>query len=161
MSGYFIYFSASSAGSGEDYHTQTGREPIRILQDFYYPPQNNTMLYPNCELTNQFALPGLENSYALDYNLLAGIAYETTELSTYYMDKWFMQEGLVVDEADFVTQWRQDSGNSLEQVSFKLFSFPSSPGVGILSIRGTETPMDRLYNSGMYLGTVLTQGKVV
>lgn len=56
-----------------------------------------------------------------------------------------------------VTQWRQDSGNSDEQVSFKVFSFPSSPGVGILSIRGTDTPMDRLFNSQLYLSTVLTQ----
>ncbi|KAL7540552.1 hypothetical protein ACHAXR_010204 [Thalassiosira sp. AJA248-18] len=158
MGGFFIYFAGSSAGSGEDYNTQTGREPIRLLDDFYYPPQNQSMLYPNCKLTNHFALPaGLDNTYALDYNFLAGIAYETTDVSIYLIDKWFGQSSAAIDEADFVTQWRKDSGNSLEQVSFKLFSFPSSPGVGILSIRGTETSVDRMFNAQLYLGSVLTQ----
>ncbi|KAL7544821.1 hypothetical protein ACHAWF_008188 [Thalassiosira exigua] len=141
MGAYFVYFSSTSVGSGEDYTTQTGREPIRLLDDFFYPPQNRTILYPNCELTDQFAFPGLDKTYALDYNLMAGIAYETTNVTTYLLDKWFLRDNAVVEEADFVNQWRQDSGNALEQVSFKLFSFPSSPGVGVLSIRGTDTPM--------------------
>lgn len=157
MGGYFIYAGTSAVGSGEDYNTQTGRDPIRLLDDFYYPPQTDSMLYPNCKLNGQFSIPGLDNTYALDYNFLAGIGYETTDVTTYLVDKWFRQKDVPVEEAGFVTQWRQDSGNSLEQVSFKLFSFPSSPGVGILSIRGTETPMDRLFNAHMYLGTVLTQ----
>lgn len=70
MAGYFIYFAGTSAGSGEDYTTQTGREPIRLIDDFYYPPQNKTMLYPTCKLSNQFQLPGFGNTYALDYNFL-------------------------------------------------------------------------------------------
>lgn len=158
LGSYFIYWSATSVGSGEDYNTQTGREPIRLLDDFYWPRQNDTMLYPNCQLTDQFAIPGqaVDNTYAMDYNLLAGIAYEVPEVTKYVMDRWFLQSGVAVDEVDFVNQWRQDSGNSEQQVSFKLFSFPSSPGVGILSIRGTETPMDRLFNSQLYLGSVLT-----
>ena len=106
-------------------------------------------------MTNHFGIPGLDNTYALDYNLLGGIAYETPEMATYVMDKWFLEAGLAVDETDFVTQWRKYSGNELNQVSFKLFSFPSLPGVGILSIRGTETPIDRLNNAQMYLGTAL------
>jgi len=156
MGGYFIYWSASSTGSGEDFNTQSGREPIRFLDDFYYPsPEEGSMLYTTCKLTNHFGIPGLDNTYALDYNLLGGIAYETPEMTTYVMDKWFLEAGLAVDETDFVTQWRKDSGNELNQVSFKLFSFPSSPGHGILSIRGTETPIDRLNNAQMYLGTAL------
>jgi len=156
MGGYFIYWSASSTGSGEDFNTQSGREPIRFMDDFYYPsPEEGSMLYTNCKLTNHFSIPGLDNTYALDYNLLGGIAYETPEMTTYVMDKWFLEAGLAVDEADFVTQWRKDSGNELNQVSFKLFSFPDSPGHGILSIRGTETPIDRLNNAQMYLGTAL------
>ena len=35
MGGYFVYFSGTSAGSGEDYNTQEQREPIRLLEDFY------------------------------------------------------------------------------------------------------------------------------
>lgn len=157
MGGYFVYFGSSSAGSGEDYNTQTGREPIRFLDDFYYPGNvSEGMLYPNCKLTDHFALPGLNNTYALDYNLMAGIAYEASNVTEYLLNKWFRGSNIAIEETDFVNQWREESGNSLEQVSFKLFSFPSSPGSGILSIRGTETPMDRLFNSQMYLGTVLT-----
>lgn len=73
------------------------------------------------------------------------------------MERWFGSPNVVVDEEDFVSQWREDSGNADEQVSFKLFSFPVSPGIGILSIRGTETPMDRLGNAQLYIGSVLTQ----
>ena len=32
MGGYFVYFSGTSAGSGEDYNTQEQREPIRLLE---------------------------------------------------------------------------------------------------------------------------------
>ena len=69
------------------------------------------------------------------------------------MERWFGSPNVVVDEENFVSQWREDSGNADEQVSFKLFSFPVSPGIGILSIRGTETPMDRLDNAQLYLGS--------
>ena len=157
MGGYFVYFSGSSAGSGENSNTQSGKASMRFVDDFYYPPQNNSVLYPQCKLTNDFELPGLDNTYAMDYNFLAGIAYETSDVSSYLLDKWFRQTNFAIEEEDFVAQWRRDSGNSLEQVSFKLFSFSSSPGVGILSIRGTETPMDRLSNAEMYMATVLTQ----
>ena len=156
MGAYFIYSGVNSAGSGEDYNTQTGREPIRFLNDFYYPRQNDSMLYPNCQLTNQYAFPGIDNTYVTDYNLLAGLAYETPEVNKYALDRWFLGENRVVDETEFVKQWRTDSGNSDSQVSFKVFSFPSSPGVGILSIRGTETPLDALFNIQLYCGTVLT-----
>lgn len=156
LGGYFIYSGVNSAGSGEDYNTQTGREPIRFLNDFYYPRQTDSMLYPNCQLTNQYAIPGVNNTYVTDYNLLAGLAYETPEVNKYALDRWFLGEDRVVDETQFVKQWRKDSGNSDSQASFKVFSFPSSPGVGIFSIRGTETPLDALFNIQLYCGTVLT-----
>ncbi|KAL9190402.1 hypothetical protein ACHAXT_007613 [Thalassiosira profunda] len=156
LGGFVIYYGASSVGSGEDYNTQTGREPIRLLEDFKWGPQNDTLLYPNCQLTNHFAIPGLENSYAMDYNLIGGLAYEVPNVTEYVLDKWFLQSGAAVEEVDLVDQWREDSGNSEEQVSFKLLSFPSTPGVGVLSIRGTETPMDRLYNFQFYMPSVLT-----
>jgi len=157
MGAYFIYSGVTASGTGEDFNTQTGRSPIRFLNDFYYPRQSDSMLYPTCQLTNQYALPGTDYTYALDYNFMAGIAYETPEVTDYVLDKWFLEEDFAIDETEFVRQWRADTGNSLESVSFKLFSFPSLPGVGILSIRGTETPIDALMNSQLYIGTVLTQ----
>ena len=119
LAGLFVWMSGTSAGTGETYIPNTGREPIRLVDDFYYPAQNNSMLYPNCKVTNQFAFPGLDNSYALDYNFLAGMAYEPTNVSNYLVDRWF-GEGVVVDDEDFVKKWRKDTGNDLEQVSFKL-----------------------------------------
>lgn len=63
------------------------------------------------------------------------IAYETSEYNSYTLPKWF-GPGVVIDEEEFVAEYRTDSGTSTNPVYFKLFSFPAVPGYAVMSIRG-------------------------
>lgn len=152
--GYFIYGAATSQ-NGEDWYPQNERPPIVFLDDFYYPGQPD-ISYPNCELTKAYAIPGQETTYMMDYNILGGLAYETPNVTKYVMEKWFLEKDAWVDETPFVAQWKEDRDYLDSPVSFKLFSKSNRPGVGILSIRGTETPTDRLLNIQLYAGTYST-----
>ena len=154
--GFYFTFAASTSLNGEDSTASTDRDAIRVLDDFYYPPQTGDVSYPSCRLDKEFAIPGQDTTYMNDYNFMAGIAYESTNVTDYVLDTWFLGQDVWVDEADFVAQWRKDSGHENSHVSFKLFSKSDEPGVGILSIRGTETPTDRLFNIQLYIGTMLT-----
>ena len=89
--------------------------------------------------------------------LVFGKGYETTNITDYVLDKWFEEEDFFVDETPLVNQWKADTDNSNTPVSFKLFSVPSQPGFGVISIRGTETSPDRLLNAQLYMASVFTQ----
>ncbi|CAB9522076.1 Lipase (class 3) [Seminavis robusta] len=154
--GAYYAFSASNTQNGENATPESGRPPIRLLDDFYYPPLPNTISYPACKLDKDFAIPGQNFTYMMDYNIMAALGYETYNVSQYILNKWFGEEAGWLDETQFVNQWRAESGNAKSHASFKLFSKTSQPGVGVLSIRGTETPTDRLLNSQLYMGTALT-----
>lgn len=123
------------------------RDPIRLLDDFYYPPQPGVS-YPTCHLNKEFLLPGQDITYIRDYNIFAAMSYEVSPVTNYILGKWFNDETYVVEESDLVRQWRDDSGNSDARVSFKLFSIPSQPGYGIVAIRGTDNryAWDQLLN---------------
>jgi hypothetical protein len=59
------------------------RPPVLLVDDFYYPPQNDTLAYPTCELTKGFTFstdhdPDVATSSLLgDYAFLSAMAYET------------------------------------------------------------------------------------
>lgn len=54
----------------------TGRPPIRVVDDFYYPPQPDVS-YPLCKLHKGYSFPGRENDTRItDYNFLAANSYE-------------------------------------------------------------------------------------
>jgi len=155
VSVYFFY-AVSTYANGEGPQPQTRRPPIRLLNDFYYPGQSD-VLYPTCTLGKGYEFPGRDETRMVDYNMLGALGYETQNVSDYILDKWFQEVDLFVDETSLVAQWKEDSGNTFSQVSFKLFSMPSQPKFGVVSIRGTETPADRLMNSQIYMSSVLTQ----
>ena len=147
---------AIDTADADDAIPQGGRPPIGLLEDFYYPPQPH-LSYPGCKLTKGFEIPGRGFSYLYDYNMLAALAYETLNVTEYILEKWFGSEQPMIDETDLVAQWRRDTGNDGSGVSFKLFSIPSQPGMGVVSIRGTQTSVDRLLNAQLYMSSIMTQ----
>lgn len=72
------------------------------------------------------------------------------------MATWF-GPGEIVDEADFVADFRNATGTSLIPVWFKLFTFPAFPGVGVVSVRGSETTIDWLVNMQLWAATGIAQ----
>jgi len=120
-----------------DYNT-TGveRPPILLVDDFFYAGVENTLLYPTCKLTKGFDFqPGNKATSLGDYSFLSALAYEKASIVNYTMSEWFGQD-TIVDEEEFVAQYREESGTDMSPVYFKLFSFPSYPGYAVMSIRG-------------------------
>jgi len=132
-----------------------GRPPIRLLDDFYWPPQPDVS-YPICRLQKNYTIQGREQTHITDYNMMTALSYEAPSVTTYILGKWFQEEGFFVDETRLVAQWKEDSGNANTIMSFKLFSSASHPGVGIVAIRGTETAADMFLNFQMYAPSFLT-----
>jgi len=157
-----LYLAKVGDLSQDDPDTATdpnaGRPAIAVVEDFYYPPQSD-ISYPTCQLNKGYAIPGKygNSTRMTDYNLLAALAYEIPSVTDYVIEHWFQEQNFFVDEAALVSQWKMDSGNEDTGASFKLFSMPSQPGFGIVSIRGTETKRDSLLNMQLYMSSMLTQ----
>lgn len=113
------------------------RPPILLPpgNEFYYQGEEDTLAYPTCQLTKGFEFPGGQATDLGDYSFLSAMAYESTAVTDETLPSWF-GEGVVVDESDFVAEYRQESGTAASPVSFKLFSLPAVPGYAVMSIRG-------------------------
>lgn len=153
-----VIFLGAQKGANTIQPNERGeRPPVLLLDDFYYPPQNNTLAYPTCKLTKGFEFPGQVASDLGDYAFLSVISYETSDVNKYILDKWFGGSEIVVDEEKYVTQYRKDSNTAANPVYFKLFSLPSVPGYAVMSIRGSETPFDWLVNMQLWSASGLAQ----
>jgi lipase ATG15 len=179
---YLMFLSVVNSDSDV---SPSDRPEIILLPDFYYPPQQS-LAYPSCELTKGFRFPPEINtthlldfaflsacksprfvtydvislSFSDDYSrirrFIATVAYEDLEISQSLLDTWFGQ-GVVQDEAVFVARYREETNTAKVPVWFKLFSFPSIPGFGIVSIRGSETTIDWLVNVQLWFSSGMAQ----
>lgn len=131
----WFFYQALTTAEADGATPQGGRPPIGLLQDFYYPPIPD-LSYPSCKLSKGFDVPGSGFSYMVDYNMLAALSYETPEVTRYILTMWFGAEDAMVEETDLVIQWRNETGHEYSPISFKLFSIPTIPGMGVISIRG-------------------------
>ena len=138
----FLFLSAQQGSDEVKPQDRGPRPPVLLVDDFYYPPSNDTLAYPTCKLTKgfTFATPDnpdeVEGSLLGDYAFLSAMAYETSSITEFSIDKWLGQSDIITDEEDFVSKWRQESGTSVSPVYFKLFTISLNPKYAIMSIRG-------------------------
>jgi lipase ATG15 len=132
-----------------------GRPPIVQLADFYYPAQPD-LAYPSCEMTKGFTLPGNIASRLGDYAFLAALSYETPNTTQHHLNTWFGND-TIVDEAEFVAHYREETETTANPVYYKLLSIPSIPGYGIVSIRGSQTTWDFLVDAQLWSAAGLVQ----
>jgi lipase ATG15 len=85
------------------------------------------------------------------------MAYETSSIAKFSLDKWLGESDMLVDEEDFVSQWRQDSGTLVSPVYFKLFTIKDLPEYAIMAIRGSETSYDWIVNMELWSSAGLSQ----
>ena len=162
-----VWFMVSASQGSADYVTaeQRGpRPPILLVNDFYYAGVNN-LAYPTCKLTKGFEFPGVDslNSQTVgivssdlgDYSFLSAMAYEKSIVNNYTLKEWF-GEGEVIDEVEYVSQWRIDSSTEESPVYFKLFSVPKVNSA-VVSIRGSETMFDWLANAHLWFASGTAQ----
>ncbi len=136
------------------------RPPILLLNDFYYPGVDN-LAYPTCKLTKGFEFPVLDGQSSKnvssdlgDYTFLSAMAYEKGSINEYTLQEWF--GGGVIEEADYVNKWREESGFKSHPVYFKLFSAPQV-NTAVVSIRGSETMFDWLSNLHLWFASGVAQ----
>lgn len=132
-----------------------GRPPIVQVQDFYWPPQPD-LPYPSCEMTKGFKIPGYGSSSLTDYAFMSALSYETPNITQYHLNDWFGANG-VVDEAEFVEQYRKDTNTVENPVYYKLLSIPAVPGYGVIAIRGSQTRWDFLVDAQLWSAAALAQ----
>lgn len=159
----FLFLSAQKTSDEVKPQDRGPRPPVLLVDDFYYPPTNDTLAYPTCKLMKGFtyAAPDspdeVEGSLLGDYAFLSAMAYETASITEYSLEKWLGEPGILVDEEDFVSQWRIDSGTSSSPVYFKLFTVTENPKYAIMAIRGSETSYDWIVNMQLWSSAGLSQ----
>jgi len=159
----FLFLTAQKSSEEVMPADRGPRPPVLLIDDFYYPPTNDTLAYPTCKLTKGFDFTTetnpdeVESALLGDYAFLSAMAYETSSITEYSIDKWLGQSNMVVDEEDLVLKWRQESGTAASPVYFKLFSVNPNPKYAIMSIRGSETSYDWIVNMQLWSSAGLSQ----
>ena len=133
---FFIVFAAFLSASTEesfDYKIKG----VTFADNFYWEeaPQ---LPYPTCSVQKGFSFPGQDASALADYAFLATMGFAGPLEAQPYLDQWF-GKGLVVDDYEYVEQYRNATGTLNHPVSYKLFSIPALPGSAVVSIRGSES----------------------
>lgn len=128
-----------------------------FAKGFYYPGQPN-LPYPTCRIWKDFNIlwnkgPGV---MLQDMSFLAAIAFTAPNETIPLLDAWFGEDEPVVDEYEFVNEYRAQLETDTP-VSFKLFSFPNHPGVGVVSIRGSESLLDWMVDIQLWMGAAFAQ----
>ncbi len=122
----------------------TNTDTFTYLPNFYYRPLTDDMRYPTCTLSNMNGGFG-ENSTLADYAYLSSIAYQKNSQPS--VNSWFGPAGIeVIEETDYVEQFRKLEDPNNLAVFFKMFSFPQRQ-FAMIVIRGTSNNWDTV--SGM------------
>lgn len=153
--GTFSLAAYQEAIEGFDYKVKVPEDEPFFAENFYYPPQPK-LPYPTCTIAKHFSLlEAAQDSQLLDIAYLAVISFSAPDESKRLLRMWF-GEDQVIDEYEFVNDWRVLTDRTAG-VSFKLFSFPNNPGVGVVSIRGSESLLDWVVDVQIWLGAALAQ----
>merc|ERR1712194_536557 len=88
--------------------------PVLMVDDFYYAGVEE---YPTCKLSKGFKFPGDGSSDLSDYIFLSDMSYKEPAVTKYTLEQWF-GAGMVVDEDEFVTQFRTDSNTASSPLYF-------------------------------------------
>lgn len=149
----FVGFLMASTEDSFDYKVKG----VVFVDDFYYESQPQ-LPYPTCSVQKGFAFPGLPGQSAslADYAFLATQSFSGPDEAQPNLDQWF-GPGTVVDEYQFVAAYREATETADNPVSYKFFTFPSIPGAGIVSIRGSEAMWDWMVDIQLWTGGALAQ----
>lgn len=150
-----VLFLRAASTMGGNAKPSEGRPPIVFANNFEYPGLSDQLKYGSCNLpADNFTTP--EGGFTLvDHTLFSILGYEDVNVTQLTLDTYF-GEGVVKDEDEYVRQYRKET-NTEGGVYYKLMSVPSSPSVGIVSIRGTETGVDTVVNAQLWLASLLAQ----
>lgn len=68
-----LFLQANGGADAIQPHELATRPKILLVEDFYYPPMDGTLAYPNCKLGRGFEFPGGVASDLVDYAFLSAM----------------------------------------------------------------------------------------
>lgn len=104
--------------------------------------------------------PSLENFTLADMAFLSSLSYRSTSIIESGLEDLFGPSGMnVTDEFSYVNGWKEVEGGPFSKSAvFRLFRFPSESGnIGIVSMRGTASPLDLLVDNQLWQAAMLAQ----
>ena len=67
----FLFLASQNSSDLIQPGERATRPPILLLDDFYYPPVDDTIAYPSCTLNKGFEFPGIGSTDLVDYAFLS------------------------------------------------------------------------------------------
>eukprot|EP00550_Attheya_septentrionalis_P004095 CAMPEP_0198294104 /NCGR_PEP_ID=MMETSP1449-20131203/20685_1 /TAXON_ID=420275 /ORGANISM="Attheya septentrionalis, Strain CCMP2084" /LENGTH=995 /DNA_ID=CAMNT_0043993961 /DNA_START=90 /DNA_END=3077 /DNA_ORIENTATION=+ len=154
--GIVVFMCALAIGAVAGGVNEGGDASYQMISDFSYPAQPN-LPYPTCKMGKGLETAGGQGTALVDYIFLSSVAYQSPESTQARLDEWF-GNGTAVDQKDLVYDYRMETDQFDNPVTFKLTSFPSLPGVAIVSVRGTSNAWDMLSDAQLWSAAALAQG---
>jgi len=151
----FLFYAASTQGIFSFYMGSQKWTEIVHAEGFSWDPQPQ-LPYPVCEFQKGFTFPGQQSSSLANYAFLATLAFSSPEEAQPLLDQWF-GSGTVIDDYEYVENYRISTGMENHPVTYKLFTFPDDPTSGIVSIRGSETDWNWISDIQLWMGGVFAQ----
>lgn len=128
---------------------------VVYANDFYWEPQPQ-LPYPTCAVQKGFSLPGEKFASLASYSFLSTLTFSSAEESQPLLDQWF-GNGTVIDDYQYVDNYRKSTGTENHPVTYKLFTIPDQPTFGIVGIRGSEAMWDWMVDIQLWAGGILAQ----
>jgi lipase ATG15 len=147
----FAGFLMASTEESFDYKVKG----VKFASSFYYDPQPN-LPYPTCSVQKGFTFPGVTSASLADFAFLATMSFAGPDEAQPLLNQWF-GDGQVVDDYEYVAQYRKATGTASHPVSYKLFTISALPESAIVAIRGSESMWDWMVDIQLWCGGVLAQ----
>jgi hypothetical protein len=147
----FAGFLMASTEESFDYKVKG----VKFASSFYYDPQPN-LPYPTCSVQKGFTFPGVTSASLADFAFLATMSFAGPDEAQPLLNQWF-SDGQVVDDYEYVAQYRKATGTASHPVSYKLFTISALPESAIVAIRGSESMWDWMVDIQLWCGGVLAQ----
>lgn len=128
---------------------------------FQYPGSGN-LEYTSCTIGQNIVPPDTTETSLSDFTFLAGVAYESPDITSGSLENWFNHNGTdtgkTIDHENLLQQWRSqyEQENGKSAVTYKFLGFPKS-NVGVVTIRGTSNGWDALSDAQLWSAASLAQ----
>ena len=129
-------------------------------EKFFYPPQQNDIRYPTCDMSSNGIQEFDDSASLADYAFLAGLPYKTDEIIKDDLAFFKNSDYNITYDPEFVEAYRIENDYDNAAVKFDLYRiqhFDDGKESAIVSIRGTHTSYDLLADLQLWSAAMLMQ----
>jgi lipase ATG15 len=129
-------------------------------EKFYWPPQQNDIRYPTCELSSNGIHEFDDTASLADYAFLAGSPYKKDDVIEQDLSFFKNSDYNITHDTETVRLFREANGYNNTAVKFDLYRIQhvdENKESAIVSIRGTHTAYDLLADLQLWSAAMLMQ----